>query len=109
MWSYRKSPEYLTRYALRLSEDQRVPRNSKPRDDLQDLSWRTRELGPELRRKLFEKVLPQSGPRATPGDGPTLSEVKTKRADPKHAEPKTKRVEPKDGLSPSPRGQPKEK
>jgi hypothetical protein len=38
---------------------------ARPVDELQDLSWRTRELGTELRRKMFEKVLPQSAPRAT--------------------------------------------
>jgi hypothetical protein len=40
----------------------------KQSDERQDLSWRTRELGIELRRKMFEKVLPQSGPRATSDD-----------------------------------------
>jgi hypothetical protein len=48
-----------------------VPREPfKSRDDLQDLSWRTRELGPDLRRKLFENLVPQNGPRAKPGDRP---------------------------------------
>jgi hypothetical protein len=40
----------------------------KPKDELQDLSWRTRELGLDLRRKLFQKVLPQAAPRAKVGD-----------------------------------------
>lgn len=99
------SPEYPTQYTLRLSDHQRVPRNAKPTDDLQDLSWRTRELGPELRRKLFEKVLPQSSPHATPSDGPT----ERRQDGPKHAEPKTKQVEPKGGRALERRRQPKQK
>lgn len=50
-------------------------RISAPDDDI---SWRTRELGPEMRRKLFEKVLPSGKvlPSASPGasrEGPAPS------------------------------------
>lgn len=43
----------------------------EPQEDVQELSWRTPELGLDLRRKLFEKVLPQSSPRASQGDAPS--------------------------------------
>lgn len=36
-------------------------RISAPDDDI---SWRTKELGPEMRRRLFEKVLPSASPGA---------------------------------------------
>jgi hypothetical protein len=41
-------------------------RNRHPPNDTEhDISWRTRELGPEMRRKMFEKLVP-SGGRDTP-------------------------------------------
>jgi len=54
------------------------------RDDPElDISWRTRELGPKLRRKLFNKVMPVA--RAEDGPAPTPS-----RKDTQHSErPKT--------------------
>jgi hypothetical protein len=57
-----------------------MPRNrAEPSDELQDLSRRTRELGIELRRKMFEKVLPQNGPRAARDDGPRQKSEESSR------------------------------
>jgi hypothetical protein len=57
-----------------------MPRNRAERsDEFQDLSWRTRELGIELRRKLFEKVLPQNGARAARDDGPRQKSKESSR------------------------------
>ena len=36
-----------------------------------DISWRTKELGPEMRRELFEKVFPSRAPRQTSPERPT--------------------------------------
>lgn len=68
----------------------------QPKDDLQEPSWRTRELSPELRRKLFEKVVPQNGPRARPGEGPDLKRTEAKHTEPKHADQPKARRQPKE-------------
>jgi len=45
-----------------------------------DISWRTKELGPEMRRELFEKVFPSRASRKTSPDHPTPSgKVTTQR------------------------------
>jgi len=50
------------------------------RDDPElDISWRTRELGPKLRRKLFNKVMPM----ARREDGPAPP---SPRKNPQHSE-----------------------
>jgi hypothetical protein len=45
-----------------------------------EISWRTEELGPEMRRKLFEKLVPSASP-GVKRDGPAPS-----GKDPKHSE-----------------------
>ena len=57
-----------------------------------EISWRTRELGPEMRRRLFEKVIPSTRAAAA-RDGPaTVPPGK----DPKHIErPKGPKQSPK--------------
>ena len=53
--------------------------NKRQNADL-EISWRTEELGPEMRRKLFEKVMPSAKPSAgrdgpmPPGKEPKSSE-----------------------------------
>jgi hypothetical protein len=45
--------------------------NREPHDDTdKDISWRTRELGPQMRKKLFEKVVPSGGRSGSPSDKP---------------------------------------
>ena len=34
--------------------------NKRPKLPDQEISWRTEELGPEMRRKLFEKMMPSA-------------------------------------------------
>jgi hypothetical protein len=46
----------------------------------QEISWRTEELGPEMRRRLFEKLIP-SGDPARRRDGPAAP-----GKDPQHSE-----------------------
>lgn len=46
-----------------------MPNGYRGRSDLQELSWRTRELGPDLRRQLFEKLV-RSAPAAKSSDRP---------------------------------------
>jgi hypothetical protein len=36
--------------------------NKRPNLPEQEISWRTEELGLEMRRKLFEKLVPSAGP-----------------------------------------------
>ncbi|HWI82315.1 hypothetical protein [Ramlibacter sp.] len=43
----------------------------EPPPDL-EISWRTEELGPETRRRLFEKLVPSGRPGAQ-RDGPPLA------------------------------------
>lgn len=57
-----------------------MPNGYPGRTDLQDLSWRTRELGPDLRRQLFEKLVP-SGPGSKPSDRPGATGREPKHGD----------------------------
>ena len=56
-----------------------MPNGYRGRNDLQDLSWRTRELGPDLRRQLFEKLVPSAGGK--PGDRPGAMGKEPKQGD----------------------------
>lgn len=43
--------------------------NKRPNPPENEISWRTEELGPEMRRKLFEKLVPSASPGSR-RDGP---------------------------------------
>ena len=43
--------------------------NKRPNLPEDEISWRTEELGPEMRRKLFEKMMP-SASASTRREGP---------------------------------------
>jgi hypothetical protein len=62
-------------------EIKRTLNMSHDRDDPElDISWRTRELGPKLRRKLFNKVMPTARQEDRPA--PTSP----RKDDPQHSE-----------------------
>lgn len=56
-----------------------MPNNRSNTPDL-EISWRTEELGPEMRRRLFEKLVPCARP-GVKREGPAPSDN-----DPKHSE-----------------------
>jgi hypothetical protein len=51
--------------------------NKRPSAPEEEISWRTEELGPEMRRRLFEKVLPSASPGIRrEGPAPTVKDGK---------------------------------
>jgi hypothetical protein len=70
-----------------------MPNGYSGRNDLQDPSWRTRELGPDLRRQLFEKLVPSAGSK--PSDRPGAAAKEPKQSDKKQNGKKKGRHPPK--------------
>jgi hypothetical protein len=72
-----------------------MPNGYSGRNDLQDPSWRTRELGPDLRRQLFEKLVPSAGGKTGDRPGATGKE-------PKQSDKDKKQTRKKKGRHPGP-------
>ncbi len=61
--------------------------NKRPNLPDQEISWRTEELGPEMRRKLFEKMMPSASP-STRREGPAPAGKDAKQSErPKGTKP----------------------
>ncbi len=66
--------------------------NKPPNAPEDEISWRTVELGPEMRRRLFEKVLPSASPGVRrEGPAPTTKNDKDDRRDERSKRPKHSR------------------
>ena len=64
--------------------------NKRPSLPENEISWRTEELGPEMRRKLFEKMMP-SASSSSRREGPAPSGKDTKHIErPKGPKPARK-------------------